>query len=172
MSIALNTSSIKRFLDTPISETTSLKSNVESIIEQLEGLDKIKEQQTEMATIHSSLIVDTEQKVKSWASLCTHVDTIAPRLSLDKIVQGKIDNEHVRRTHELNLRVRGLPPIADHMLTGHSFFSDQLGISNITLHKCWFGNGDTLFIRFLSFSNRLRALRAKKNCSLSPLKFI
>ena len=48
------------------------------------------------------------------------------------------------------------------MVAGHSFLFDQLDLSNITLEKCWFGTGDTLFVRFLSFSEKLRVLRAKR----------
>ena len=77
-------------------------------------------------------------------------------------MQGKIDDERIRRACELNFRVRGLSPTTDPMVARHSFLSDELGLSDITLDKCWFGNGDTLFIRFLSLSDRLRALRAKR----------
>lgn len=73
-----------------------------------------------------------EQKVKSWASLCTNTDTTTPRLSIDKIVQGKIDDERVRQARELNLRVRGLTPTSNPTTTRYSFLSDQLGISDIT----------------------------------------
>ena len=65
-----------------------LKSNIEAIIEQLFRLDKIKDQHTEM-------VVEMKQKVKSWASLC-NTNTTTLRLSIDKIIQGKIDNERVR----------------------------------------------------------------------------
>ena len=38
------------------------------------------------------------------------------------------------------------------------------------MDRCWFGTGDTLFIRFFSFSNRLRALRAKRKLFSLPSK--
>lgn len=65
----LNTSQIKGFSNSFTSETAGLKSHLESIIEHLEGLDTIKVQQSEIATKHPSLILETEQKVQSWASL-------------------------------------------------------------------------------------------------------
>ena len=76
----------------------------------------------------------------------------------------------MRRARELNLRVRGLSPTSDPAAAGHSFLSDQLGITDITLDRCWFGTGDTLFIKFFSFSDRLRALRAKRKLFSLPSK--
>ena len=64
---------IQRFSDTFTSETTNLQANIHSIIEQLEGIDTIKEQQFVIAAKHSSLVSETEQKVKSWASLCNNI---------------------------------------------------------------------------------------------------
>ncbi len=90
------------------------------------------------------------------------------QLSLDKIVQGKIDDEHVWSARELNLHVRDLSPTSDPFAVVHSFLSNQLGISDITLDKCWFGMGDPLFIKFFSFADRLRALGAKRKL-FSPL---
>ena len=51
-------------------------------------MDKIKDQ-------HTKMVVEMKQKVKSWASLC-NTNTTTLRLSIDKIIQGKIDNERVR----------------------------------------------------------------------------
>ena len=76
----------------------------------------------------------------------------------------------MRRACELNLRVRGLSPTSDPSATGHAFLSEKLGISDITLDKCWFGIGDILFIRFFSFTDRLRALRAKRKLFSLPSK--
>ena len=121
-------SNIQHFSDTFISETTMLKSNIEAVIEQLVGLDKMKDQHTEM-------VAKIEQKVKSWASLCINIDTTTLRLSIDKTVQGKIDDERVRRARELNLRVQGLSSTSDPAAAGHAFLSEQLGISNITLDR-------------------------------------
>ena len=108
------------------------------------------------------MVAETEQRVKSQASLCSNTDTTTPRLSIDKIVQDKIDDERVRQARELNLRVRGLSRTSDPTAVGHAFLSEQLGISDITLDRCWFGIGDILFIRFFSFSDRLRDLRVKR----------
>lgn len=72
------------------------------------------------------------------------------------MVQGKIEDERVRR-------VRGLPPTLDPLSVGRSFLCDQLGLTDITLDKCWVGHGDILFIKFLSLADRFRALRAKRN---------
>ena len=78
---------------------------MESIIEQFEGLDTIKVQQSEIVAKHSSLILETKQKVKSWASLCNTSAATALLPNLDKIFQGKIEDECARRARELNLRV-------------------------------------------------------------------
>ncbi len=53
---------------------------------------------------------------------------------------------------------------------GHSFLLDHLDISDITLDRCCFGTGDILFIRFFSFSDRFRALRAKRKLFSLPSK--
>lgn len=155
-------SNIQHFSDTFISETAMLKSNIEAVIEQLVGLDKIKDQHTEM-------VAKTEQQVKTWASLCSNSDS-QPLASIDKIVQGKIVDERVRRSRELNLRVRGLPSTHDPLAAGHSFLCDQLGLSEIKLDRCWFGQGDVLFIRFFSLADRLQALRAKRKLFSLPSK--
>ena len=68
------------------------------------------------------------------------------------------------------MRVHSLSPTADPLVVGHSFLFDQLDISDVTLDKCWFGTGDILFIRFFSFSSRLRALRAKRKLFSLPSK--
>ena len=103
-----NTAWFQCFSDTFANEIAGLQTSISSIIAQLEGLDAIKEQQSVIAAKHSSFISDTEQKVKSWASLCSNTDS-QPLASIDKMVQGKIKDERVRRVRELNLRVRGLP---------------------------------------------------------------
>lgn len=143
---------------------------MESIIEQFEQLDTIKIQQSEMAAKHSSLISKTEQKVKSWASICNASVITAPSPNLDKIVQGKIEEERVRCARELNLQVRCLPPTFDPFSARRSFLTDQLALSDIALDKCWIGYGNTLFIRFHNSSHRLRALRAKRNLFSLPSK--
>ncbi len=86
------------------------------------------------------------------------------------MVQGKIEDERVRRVRELNLRDRGLPPISDPLSIGRSFLCDQLGLSDITLDNCWVGLDGILFTRFLSLANRLRALRAKRKLFSLPSK--
>ena len=142
-----NTTPFQCFSDTFACETAGLQANISSIISQLEGLDTIKEQQSVIPAKHSSLISDTEQKVKSWASLCSNIDS-QPLATIDKMVQGKIDDERVRRVRELNLLVRGLPSTQDPLIAGRSFLDDQLGLTDIALDRCWFGQGDVLFIRF------------------------
>ena len=94
----------------------------------------------------------------------------APLLGIEKLVQGKMDDEWVRQTHELKLQVHGLSSIDDPLTIGYSFLNDQLDILDITLDRCWLGPNGTLLIRFLSLSNRLQALREKKNYSLFPLR--
>ncbi len=78
------------------------------------------------------------------------------------MVQGKIEDERLRRVCELNLRVCGLLSTPDPLAARRSFLYDQLGLMDITLDKCWFGHGNILFIRFFSLSDRLLAFRAKR----------
>lgn len=81
-----------------------------------------------------------------------------------------MDDKRARQTLELNLHICGLPPIADPSAVGYSFLTDQLGNSDITLDRCWLGPNETLFIWFLSLSNRLWALRAKRKLFPLPTK--
>ncbi len=142
------------------------------VIEQLKELDTIKEKQSKIVERNSSLLTKTEDKVNTWASLCNIV-VVAPLSSVEKLVQGKMEDERVKRTRELNLRVHGLPSNANPLAVEHSFLTDQLGISDITLDRCRLGKDGILFIRFLSLSNRLRALREKRNLfPLSPKIFL
>ncbi len=130
-----NTSRFHCFSDTFAKETAGLQANISSIITQLEGLDAIKEQQSIIAAKHSSLISDTKQKVKPWASVCSNTDS-QPLANIDKMVQGKIEDERVRWVRELNLRVRGLPSTHYPLAAGCSFLCDQLGLIEITLDRC------------------------------------
>ena len=141
-----------------VAENTGLKANMESATMLHRELDTIKEKQLEIVDRHSALLTETGLKVKSWASLCSSVAEV-PLSSVEKLVQGKIDDEWVRRTRELNLRVCGLSSIEDPSTAGYSFLKDQLDISDITLDRCWLGLDGTLFIQFLSLSDRLWALR-------------
>lgn len=110
--------------------------------------------------------------MKSWASLCSYAAEV-PLLGIQKLVQGKMDDERVRLTYELNLRVCDLSSIDDPSIAGYSFLKDQLGISVITLDRCWLGPDSTIFIWFLSLSDKLRALREKKKLfSLSPKIYV
>ena len=163
-----NADQFQRFSDTFTNETAGLQTNISSIIAQLEGLDAIKEQQSVIAAKHSSLISDTEQKVKSWASICSN-SVSQPLASIDKMVQGKIEDERVRRARELNLRVRGLSSTLDPLTAGRSFLCDQLGLTDIALDRCWFGYEGVLFIRFFSLADRLQALRAKRKLFSSKI---
>ena len=149
------------FSDTFTTNTAGLQTSIRSVISQLEELDSIKEQQASIAAKHSSLVSETELKVKSWASLCSNADS-QPLTNINKMMQGKFEDERLRRVRELNLRVRGLPSTHDPLAAGRSFLCDQLGLADITVDRCWFGHGDVLFIRFLSIADRLRALRAKR----------
>ena len=85
-------------------------------------------------------------------------------------MQGKIEDERVRRVRELNLRVRGLPSTLDPLTAGRSFLCDQLGLTDIALDRCWFGYEGVLFIRFFSLADRLQALRAKRKLFSLPSK--
>ncbi|KAH9297470.1 hypothetical protein KI387_029152 [Taxus chinensis] len=80
-------------------------------------------------------------------------------------MQAKLIEERTRRDRELNLKVRGLPPptpTQDPLTVGNSFITDTLGIPNITLERAWVCYDSTLFIRFKTAFDRLRALRAKR----------
>ena len=75
-----------------VAENTGLKTNLEYATSQLKELDTIKEKQSEIIDRNSSLLTETELKVKSWASLCSSIAK-APLLGVEKLVQWKMDNE-------------------------------------------------------------------------------
>lgn len=77
-----------------IAENTGLKTNLEFATMQLREWETIKEKQSEIVDRHSSLLTEIELKVKSWASLCNSVIEV-PLSSVEKLVQGKTDNEWV-----------------------------------------------------------------------------
>ncbi len=78
------------------------------------------------------------------------------------MVQGKIEDERVRRVRELNLRVHGLPPTLDPLVVGHTFLCDHLGLIDIKLDRCWVGHGDILFVKFFSLADRLWAVAEER----------
>jgi hypothetical protein len=81
--------------------------------------------------------------------------------------------ERTRRARELNLKVRGLPlplPSSDPMVIGTSFLRDNLDLQDVTLDRAWMGSDSTLFLRFRSAVDRLRALRAKRKLFSLPSK--
>jgi hypothetical protein len=81
--------------------------------------------------------------------------------------------ERTRRARELNLKVRGLPlplPSSDPMVVGTLFLRDNLDLPDVTLDRAWLGFDSTLFLRFRSVTDRLRALRAKRKLFSLPSK--
>jgi hypothetical protein len=92
-------------------------------------------------------------------------------VEVEGVIQAKLNEECLRRTRELNLRVRGLPPLEASLYPlqiGTSFLHNTLDLKDITLERAWMGPNSTLLLRFWSLEDRLRALWAKRRLILLP----
>ena len=118
------------------SKTTKVKSDIESLIEILVGFNSYKVEQVDIIAKHSTLMSKIEEKVKTWVSICDNIVSVAPLPKLEKLAQGKMNDECVRQVCELNLQVHGLSSIVDPSIVKYYFLKDQMDISNITLDKC------------------------------------
>ena len=143
-----DSSHIQDLSETFTTQTEGMTKDINSIIEDFGDMGNLKDKHTELVNKQTSLLTETEQQIKTWASTCKNSSiTLLPEVK--KIVQEKLAEDRVRRFRELNLRVRGLPlSFIDPLPIGYSFLSEQLGISNITLDKAWFGHDGTLFLGF------------------------
>jgi len=112
--------------------------------------------------------------IKSWVEVVKGKDKNTPPLAeVEEIVQAKLREEHTRRALELNLKIKGLPlpsPSPDPMQVDTMFLRDNLEILDILLESAWFGADSTLFLRFRSASDQIRALRAKHQLFSLPNK--
>jgi hypothetical protein len=94
-----------------------------------------------------------------------------PITVVEGVVQAQLNEERLHRTWELNLRVHGLPPPEapfDPLQIDTSFLHDTLDLKDLTLERAWMGPNSTLFLRFRTLEDRLRALRAKRKLSSLP----
>lgn len=85
-------------------------------------------------------------------------------------VNAKFEEERLRHTKELNLRVQGLPKPSDPLKARLNFLHKKLDLKNILVEKVWTAQDDSLVIRFHSAAECLQALRAKKKLFSLPTK--
>jgi hypothetical protein len=99
--------------------------------------------------------------------------TRPPLANIKEVDQAKLREERTRRARELNLKIKGLClplPSLDPRQVGTVFLLDNLDLSDITLESDWFGTNSTLFIRFKSLGDRIRALEFKRKLFSLPNK--
>ncbi|KAH9287680.1 hypothetical protein KI387_031797, partial [Taxus chinensis] len=91
---------------------------------------------------------------------------------VEEVVQAKLVEERNRRARELNLKVRELPtppPSSDPLSLASNFITNKLGLPEVHIDRAWLGDS-TLFLRFKSVEDRLRALRATRRLFSLPDK--
>jgi hypothetical protein len=115
---------------------------------------------------------ETQQKtINSWVDVIRKREQHPPLTVFEGVVQAKLNEERLRRTRELNLRMCGLPPpeaTSNPLQIGTSFLHDTLKLKDLTLERAWMGPNSTLFLCFLTLEDRLRALRYKRKLSSLP----
>lgn len=140
---------------------------------QMMAIHALKMKQEELDKKQCSLQTKIEQQLKSLAFICSNpISSSPPNLfGVEKLVQTKIADERVRRARALNMRVCNLClPCPKPLAASYSFLKDQLDIIDISLDCAWVGLDNTLFIRFISLVDRLRALTTKRKLFSLPIK--
>lgn len=72
-------------------------------------------------------------------------------VEVKEVIQAKLNEEHLCRAQELNLRVRGLPPPAallDPLHIGTSFLHNTLDLKDLGIEHAWMGPDFMLFLCF------------------------
>ena len=106
--------------------------------------------------------IETHRKtLDSWVDVVRKREQPLQLVEVEEVIQSKLNEECLRRTRELNLRVRGLPPPEASLGQLHidtSFLHNTSDLKDITLERAWMGPNSTLLLRFRSLEDRLRAL--------------
>lgn len=90
---------------------------------------------------------------------------------VEGVLQAKLNAQRLHRGQEPNLGVHGLSiPMTslDPLQVATTFLHDTLDLKDITIDRAWMGTNSTLFLRFRTLEDQLRALWAKKRLTLLP----
>jgi chromosome segregation ATPase len=126
-------------LQNPPADCPNLQSEIRTLQDELKSQQALLKQETK-----------TQQKtLNSWVEVVKKREQPPQLAEVEGVIQAKLNEERLRRTRELNLRVRGLPPSeasSDPLQIGTSFLHNTLDLKDITLERAWMGPNSTLLL--------------------------